>query len=92
MAATLTRKLAYRMSGMSRGTSRDEDTMLVVFWKMVGMLVAGMAVLLLTMSLLGQISLRKNVDRDPFTGVYTGESDASRTNFGTVPSSPGPNR
>lgn len=88
----MAKRLAYRMSGMSRGTSRDEDTMLIVFWKMVGMLVAGMAVLLITMSLLGQVSLRRNVDRDPFTGVYTGDSDASRTNFGTVPSAPGPNR
>ena len=92
MAATMTKRLAYRMPGMTKATSRDEGAPLIVFYKMVGGLVAGMAVLLIIMSLMGQISFRRSVEHDPFTGVFSGDSDASRTNLGTVPSASGRNR
>lgn len=85
--ATMSKRLAYRMSGQSKGAPRDESTAILVFWKLVGGLVGGLALVLLVMNLLGEISFRRTTKDDAFSGVYH-QQPAAEQNQNPVPQQP----
>ncbi|MBX2987467.1 MAG: hypothetical protein KF802_06190 [Bdellovibrionaceae bacterium] len=55
----------------SRKDAKSEDTILVAFWRMVGLLALGMILLVLTMQFLGQMPVRSTVERGGFMNYFS---------------------